>query len=98
MKVNDLIQINSEPCVYIKEYKYIFSTLMAQQRRVQEQVEEDADEDGYGGPLVVKRLEVLTRSYVDVLCPFAYSCMLRHFFVSVTPFLNDYALEWLCSI
>ena len=70
---------------------------MAQQRRVQEQVEEEV-EDGDGGPLVVKRLEVLTRSYMDVLCSFAYSCMLRHFFVSVTPFLNDYSLEWLCSI
>ena len=86
------------PVYILKSVIYFLDSLMAQQRRVQEQVEEDADEDGYGGPLVVKRLEVLTRSYVDVLCPFAYSCMLRHFFVSVTPFLNNYALEWLCSI
>ena len=75
---------------------YFLDSLMAQQRRVQEQVEEEVDEDGYGGPLVVKRLEVLTRSYVDVLLSFAYSCMLRHFFVSVTPFLNYCSLEWLC--
>jgi hypothetical protein len=31
---------------------------MAQQRRQQQQEEEDVEEDGYGAPLVVKKLEV----------------------------------------
>ena len=35
---------------------------MAQQRRLEEQVEEDTEEDGYGAPLVVKKLEVFARN------------------------------------